>query len=44
MNVNTELSLDVFYDALVKTDNVIAGCSTLIDEDKSLTVMHSGTS
>lgn len=44
MDVNAELGLDVFYDALVKTDNVIAGCSTLIDEDKSLTVMHSSTS
>ena len=44
MNVNAELSLDVFYYALIKTDNVIASSSSLIDEDKSLTVMHSGTS
>lgn len=44
MNVNAELSLDVFYYALIKTDNVIASSSSLIDKDKSLTVMHSGTS
>lgn len=44
MNVDAELSLDVFNDALIKTDNIVAGCSSLIDEDKSLTVMHSGTS
>lgn len=44
MNVDAELGLDVFYYALIKTDNVIASSSSLIDEDKSLTVMHSGTS
>ena len=44
MNVNAELGLDVFYYALIKTDNVIACCTSLIDKDKSLTVMHSGTS
>ena len=44
MNTNAELSLNVFYYALVKTNNVIASSSSLIDEDKSLTVMHSGTS
>lgn len=44
MNVNAELGLDVFYYALTKTDNVIASSSSLIDENKSLTVMHSGTS
>ena len=44
MNVDAELSLDVFYYALIKTDNVIASSSSLIDENKSLTVMHSGTS
>ena len=44
MNVNAELGLDVFYYALIKTDNVIASSSSLIDENKILTVMHSGTS
>ena len=44
MNTNAKLGLNVFYYALIKTDNVIASSSSLIDEDKSLTVMHSGTS